>query len=150
MKRVIFLSLVLLFLIVPSIQAKSISDLKIVYSDNINQKCGASESGYEQVRGCYVQEILAGQNPTFTIYLLKELPKEVMSYVFLYSFGHFLMYNLSEEEIKNVFHPTPEKLQSVENGVKNYAAERFITWFYKGNIGNIQDNFFEKILVNIP
>ena len=89
MKKIIFLSLVLSFLIVPFAQAKSISDLKIVYSDNINQKCRASESGYEQVRGCYIQEVIANQNPTFTIYLLKGLPKEVMNYVFLYSFGRF-------------------------------------------------------------
>ncbi|MEK7553276.1 MAG: hypothetical protein AAB504_01120 [Patescibacteria group bacterium] len=150
MKKIIFLSLVLSFLIVPFAQAKSISDLKIVYSDNINQKCRASESGYEQVRGCYIQEVIANQNPTFTIYLLKGLPKEVMNYVFLYSFGRFLVSNLSEEELKNNFHPAPEKLGVIGNDIKAYAAERFITWFYKGNVGEIQDNFFKKILVNIP
>ena len=150
MKKIAFLLIALSFLVVPLVQAKSISDLKIIYSDDINQKCGVSESGYEQVRSCYVQELLPGQNPTFTIYLLKGLPKDVMNYAFLNSFGHFLMYNLSEDEVKNVFHPAPEKLQAVGNNIKSYAAERFITWFYKGNVGNIQDNFFKKILVNIP
>lgn len=150
MKKIIFLSLVLSFFIIPLVQAKSISDLKVVYSDDTNHKCKVSESAYEQVRGCYIQEIIGNQDPTFTIYLNKNLPKEVINYVFLYTFGHFLIYNLSEEEIKNVFHPAPEKLQAVGNSIRNYGAERFITWFYKGNVGNIQDAFFKKILVNIP
>lgn len=109
--------------------AKSLKDIKIVYPSDINAACGAS-AGFDQVRGCYIQRIDPGVAPTYTIYLNKTLPQQVRDYVFLYSVGQFLIYDMNTVDLQTVFHPSPEKLALVGGNLHAYVSEQFVTWFY--------------------
>ncbi len=157
MKKEVFLIVfATLLFIVPAAQAKSLADLKVVYPADINKACGAS-AGYDAVRGCYVQRVDPGVAPTYTIYLNSTLPQQVRDYVFLYSVGQFLTYDMNNQELSAVFHPSPEKFALLGNNLHAYASEQFVTWFYgeasnqdKGldsDNGAPVDEFFRNALV---
>ena len=139
-------------------QAKSLGDLKIVYPADVNKVCGAS-AGFDEIRGCYVQRVDQGKAPTYTIYLNSTLPPQVRDYVFLYSVGQFLTYETTDQQLRAVFHPSPEKLSLVGNNMHAYVSEQFVTWFYeeaadwdKGldtDDGAPVDEFFRNALVGI-
>ncbi len=141
-----------------AVQAKSLADLKVVYPADINKACGASV-GFDQIRGCYIQTVQAGVAPTYTIYLNGALPQQVRDYAFLYSVGQFLVYDMNDQQLETVFHPSPEKFALVGNNMHAYASEQFVTWFYgeaadwdKGldsDDGKPVDEFFKNALVGV-
>lgn len=141
-----------------AVGAKSLADLKIVYPADINAACGAS-TRYDAVRGCYIQRVDQGVAPTYTIYLNNTLPQQVRDYVFLYSVGQFLTYDMNDQQLSAVFHPSPEKLALMGNNLHAYASEQFVTWFYgeasnqdKGldsDNGAPVDEFFRNALVGV-
>ncbi len=103
MKTTIFLLMGLLLFIPSQSFAKDFSRLQVKFSTDINKDCSLS-SGYDPVWGCYIQELLPGDAfPKPKIFIRSDLPSTLLPYVFLHEFGHFLIYDESEEELKKFF-----------------------------------------------
>jgi hypothetical protein len=145
-KTYTFLSIALLgILFAPFASAKSISELKIkvLSNETINASC-RQPAGYDPLRGCYIQEILRGQNPTYTIYLNKDIPLKVFEYTLLYEIGHFFIYDFSDDELKAGINPTPDKIKNAS--LRGTAAENFVSWFLGGNVTPAQSAFFRNLI----
>lgn len=126
--------------VIPFAHAKDFSVLKVSFSDDINKDCG-QPAGYDPVRACFLSW-------STQIIIRKGLPKKVVEYVFLHEVGHYLVSDYSDEQLKalNVFNPLPDKLKNTS--IRNVAAEQFVTWFWGGDVGKVQGDFFTKLLVS--
>jgi hypothetical protein len=144
-KTLLIIGLVSVVLFPAAASAKNISELKIFLSDDINKDCKQPD-GYDPIRACYHQELYLGDiKPAYKIYISKNLPSQVFGYVLLREIGHFYTYEITGNELKELFNPTPDKLASMS--VRQIAADNFVTWFFGGYVPPKQAEYFKKVLM---
>lgn len=118
---------------VSPVQASNLNNLatlNVLVSSQINKDCGLSPSA-APIWSCYVQKMEAGwPKAQGYIYIREGMPKDLLPYAFLHSFGGFLTYNVSEEDMIETFNPDP----SLVPAVRNAAANAFVMWFYGGYV----------------
>jgi hypothetical protein len=136
MKKIIIFSALLLISTFNIVSAKSIGELRVSISQDINKDCKQPD-GYDPVRGCYI-------NSAKQIFIRDGLPKEVLPYILIREMGHYFTVDVSDERLNEVFNPLPLKLQC--SSLREVVADEFATWFFGGYAKPIQDKFFREIL----
>lgn len=121
-------------------EAKNLSALKGIHLasyDEINHLCYQPE-GYDPVSGCYF--------PQDGITIRNDLPIERFKWVFWHEIGHFFLYDVSDDELKIIFNPTPQKLSATI--ISEIAADTFALWMIGGKVPDRQRDLFIRLLTN--
>lgn len=135
-----------IFLLAPHAEAADLKNIKVIISDNINIECGEPD-GYEPMWGCYSRKLKAGDSEaTGYILIRSNLPSTLLPYVFLHNLGHHFIASLSDEQIKEMFNPTP--FSRTTTWVRNRAADAFVMWVLGGHVSFTQAEFFKRALLN--
>jgi hypothetical protein len=138
------LALVLLCL-PPFASAKDLSRLRVELSDDINKDCD-QPAGFDPVWACASQDTPPGASaPIGTIVIRKDIPDQLLPFVFLRNVGLYLTWDLSHQQLADVFHPAPGV--SVTQDIRDTAANAFAFWAMGGKVSAPQQELFRQLLV---
>ena len=116
---------------------KSISNLKVLLSDDINTDCWAPSLS-NTVNACHYND-----HGTDKIFIRKDLPAPLLGRVLLKSIGHYLISDINDEDLNKLF-VSPLSWMPI----KETVADGFVLWFYGVKMTTVQDAFFKSLLTN--
>ena len=116
--------------------ALDLSKLQVKISDTINKDCNQPD-GFDPIWGC---------NPNATtIYIRAGMPSQLLPYVLLQNVGQYVIASYSDDELRQIFKPTPQYLQTYD--IRRITANAFAFWVLGGPTTSRQRDFFRAALL---
>lgn len=118
--------------------AKSLSDVKISLSENLNKDCHPMVNPDTNIASaCYREE-----NGIHKFFIRKDLPVQLLPRVLVRLYGSYLMSDVDDNQLRGLFIP-PRSWYPV----RETAVDGFVLWFYGVRMTPSQDKFFRDLLV---
>ncbi len=117
--------------------------IQVQFPVEINKAC-AQPDGYDPVWGCLDIDgpTIASASPT--VYIRRDIPSQLLPYVYLHSVGQYVLKDYSDQELEAVFNPPPQAKSGV--GIRYIAANAFTFWVLGGTTTPAKVDFFRAAI----